>query len=52
MNKEEIIYGMELIMHIASFCAHPSAQDVAYWGFVHSIAEAIYNELKEREDNE
>lgn len=29
MNKEEIISGMELIMHIASFYAHPSASDVA-----------------------
>lgn len=52
MNKEEIISGMQLIMHIASFYAHPSVPDVADWGFVHSIAETIYNELKESEDNE
>ena len=52
ISKEEIISGMELIMHIASFHVHPSTSDVADWGFVHSIAEAIYNELKENEDNE
>ena len=52
MNKKEIISGMQLIMHIASFYAHPSASNTADWGFVYSIAEAIYNELKEREDNE
>lgn len=26
MNKEEIISGMELIMHIASFYSHPNVQ--------------------------
>ena len=52
MNKEEIISGMELIMHIASFYSHPSVPDVADWGTVSSIAETIYNELKDSEDDE
>ena len=52
MNKEEIISGMELIMHIASFYSHPSVPDVDDWHAVHSIAEVIYNELKESENNE
>ena len=52
MNKEEIISGMELIMHIASFYSPPSVPDVADWGTVSSIAETIYNELKESEDDE
>lgn len=51
MNKEEIISGMELIMHIASLC-HPSNPDVDDWHAVHSIAETIYNELKKGEDDE
>ncbi|MCO4509965.1 hypothetical protein Si119_01360 [Streptococcus infantarius subsp. infantarius] len=46
MNKEEIISGMELIMHIASFYCHPSVPDVDDWGAVHSIAESIYEGLK------
>lgn len=46
MNKEEIISGMELIMHIASFYSHQSVPDVDDWGAVSSIAEAIYKELK------
>lgn len=46
MNKEEIISGMELIMHIASFYSHPSVPDVDDWHAVSSIAEAIYKELK------
>lgn len=45
MNKEEIISGMELIMHIASFYSHPSVPDVDDWHAVHSIAEVIYEEL-------
>lgn len=45
MNKEEIISGMELIMHIASFYCHPSVPDVDDWGAVRSIAETIYEEL-------
>lgn len=52
MNKEEIISGMELIMHIALFYCHPSVPDVGDWHAVHSIAETIYNELKESEDDE
>ena len=47
MNKEEIISGMELIMHIASFYCHPSVSDFEDWGAVHSIAETIYEELKD-----
>ena len=50
MDKEEIISGMELIMHIASFYSHPSVSDVEDWGAVSSIAERIYNELKEVEE--
>lgn len=45
ISKEEIISGMELIMHIASFYSHPSVPDVDDWHAVHSIAEAIYEEL-------
>ena len=45
ISKEEIISGMQLIMHIASFHSHPSMPDVADWGTVSSIAEAIYEEL-------
>ena len=52
MDKEEIISGMELIMHIASFYSHPSVPDVDDWGAVSSIAERIYNELKESEVGE
>lgn len=52
MNKEEIISGMQLIMHIALSYANKSGPDVDDWGVVHSIAEAIYNELKESEDDE
>lgn len=37
---------MELIMHIASFYSHPSVPDFEDWGAVHSIAEVIYEELK------
>ena len=43
---------MELIMHIASFYSHPSVPDVADWGTVSSIAETIYNELNDSEDDE
>lgn len=46
MTKEEIISGMQQIMHIASFYAHPSVPDVDDWGAVSSIAETIYEELK------
>ena len=52
MNKEEIISGMGLIMHIALSYANKSGPDVDDWWSVHSIAEAIYNELKESEDDE
>ena len=45
MNKEEIISGMELIMHIASFYCHPNVPDVDDWGAVRSIAETSYEEL-------
>lgn len=47
MTKEEIISGMQQIMHIALFYAHPSVPDVDDWHAVHSIAETIYEELKE-----
>ena len=47
MDKEEIISGMELIMQISSFYSHPSVPDVDDWHAVHSIAERIYEELKE-----
>nr|UVY07303.1 MAG: hypothetical protein [Bacteriophage sp.] len=46
MTKEEIISGMQQIMHIASFYAHPDVPDVGDWHYVHSIAETIYEELK------
>lgn len=45
ISKEEIISGMELIMHIASFYCHPNVPDVDDWGAVRSIAETIYEEL-------
>lgn len=47
MSKEEIISGMELIMHIALFYANPDVPDVDDWGAVHSIAETIYRKLKD-----
>ena len=47
MNKEEIISGMGLIMHIALSHANKGVQDVDDWWSVHSIAEAIYEKLKE-----
>lgn len=47
MNREEIISGMGLIMYIALSHANKGGQDVDDWWFVHSIAEAIYEELKE-----
>ena len=52
MNKEEIIVGMERIMEIALHYANPFLPDYEDWGAVSSIAEVIYNELKESEDNE
>ncbi|WP_373128740.1 hypothetical protein [Streptococcus lutetiensis] len=52
MNKEEIISGMELIMHIALSYANKSSPDVDDWWAVHSIAETIYDELKESEDDD
>lgn len=50
MTNEEIISGMGLIMHIASFYANPCIPDYEDWGAVSSIAEQIYEELKD--DNE
>ena len=47
MNKQEIMYGMESIMRIAMYYCHPSVPDIDDWHAVHSIAETIYNELKE-----
>ena len=47
MNKEEIISGMQQIMHIASFYANPCVPDFEDWGAVSSIAETIYEELKD-----
>lgn len=52
MNKQEIMYGMESIMRIAMCYCHPSISDVDDWHAVHSIAETIYNELKEVESHE
>ena len=49
MNKEEIIFGMERIIEIALYYANPCLPDYEDWGAVSSIAEAIYNELKENE---
>lgn len=45
MKEEEIISGMELIMHIALSYANKSGPDVDDWWAVHSIAETIYEEL-------
>lgn len=45
MNKEEIISGMGLIMHIALSHANKGGKDVDDWWSVHSISEAIYEEL-------
>lgn len=52
VSKEEIISGVEQIMRIALSYANKNGQDVDDWWVVHSIAEIIYNELKESEDNE
>ncbi|MEG3309798.1 hypothetical protein RFL04_11980 [Streptococcus suis] len=53
MNKQEIMSGMESIMRIAMCYCHPSVPpDVDDWHAVHSIAETIYDELKESEDDE
>lgn len=46
ISKEEIISGMEQIMNIALYYANPSLPDVNDWGAVYSIAETIYEELK------
>lgn len=46
ISKEEIIYGMELIMGIALHYANPCLPDYEDWGAVSSIAETIYEELK------
>lgn len=45
MNKQEVISGMERIMEIALYYANPCLPDYEDWGAVHSIAEAIYEEL-------
>lgn len=45
ISKEEIISGMGLIMHIALSYVNKGGQDVDDWWSVHSIAEAIYEEL-------
>ena len=47
MDNEEIINGMQRIMEIAMCYCHPSIPDVDDWHAVHSIAETIYNCLKE-----
>ena len=47
MDNEEIIHGMQRIMEIAMCYCHPSIPDVDDWHAVHSIAETIYNCLKE-----
>lgn len=47
MTKEEIISGMERIIEIALHYANPCVPDYEDWGAVSSIAETIYEELKE-----
>ena len=47
MDNEEIINGMQRIMEIAMCYCHPSIPDVDDWHAVHSIAETIYNSLKD-----
>ena len=47
MDNEEIINGMQRIMEIAMCYCHPSIHDVDDWHAVHSIAETIYNSLKD-----
>ena len=47
MTKEEIISGMERIIEIALHYANPCVPDYEDWGAVSSIAETIYEELKD-----
>lgn len=47
ISKEEIISGMERIMEIALCYANPCVPDYEDWGAVSSIAETIYEELKD-----
>ena len=47
MDNEEIINGMQRIMEISMCYCHPSIPDVDDWHAAHSIAETIYNCLKE-----